>query len=53
MVTFAKILGCTEKSVQNKLNGITEFTLSEVKMILEIFPQFKMSYIFAEEKKTA
>lgn len=53
MVTFAKILGCTEKSVQNKLNGITEFTLSEVKMILDIFPQFKMSYIFAEEKKTA
>ena len=50
MVTFAKILGCAEKSVQNKLNGITEFTFSEVKIILEMFPQYKMSYILAEAK---
>lgn len=53
MVAFAKILGCSEKSVQNKLNGVTEFTLSEVRTILELFPQFKLGYIFAEQNKPA
>lgn len=53
MVAFAKILGCTEKSVQNKLNGVTEFTLSEVRTILEMFPQFRLGYIFDEQDKPA
>ena len=49
LVAFSKLIGCNDKTVQNKLNGITEFTLSEIQVTLEIFPQFKMEYLFATE----
>ena len=49
LVAFSKLIGCNDKTVQNKLNGITEFTLSEIRVTLEIFPQFKMEYLFATE----
>lgn len=52
LVAFSKLIGCNDKSVQNKLNGITEFTLSEIRVTLEIFPQFKMEYLFATEPPT-
>lgn len=53
MVAYSKIIGCNVKSVQNKLNGVTEFTLSEIKATLDIFPEFKLEYLFAIEGKTA
>ena len=47
----AGLIGCTEKSVQNKMSGVTDFTLSEVLLINEnMFPEYELKYLF---KKTA
>lgn len=41
------LIGCTEKTLQNKLNGVTEFTLSEVLSINEnLLPEFTLQYLF-------
>ena len=53
MVAYSKIIGCSEKSVQNKLSGVTEFTLSEIQATLGIFPEYRFDYLFATEEKTA
>lgn len=43
----AGLLHCNEKTVQNKMNGVTEFTLSEVLAISDnIFPEFELRYLF-------
>lgn len=43
----AELLCCTVKSVGNKMNGITEFTLSEVMLISEnLLPEFELRYLF-------
>ena len=45
--SYASILGVTEKTIQNKLEGKTEFTLSEVNKTLKcIFPEYSMEYLF-------
>lgn len=53
LVAYSKLLGISEKSVQNKLNGTTEFTLSEIKATLNVLPEFKLDYLFAAEDKSA
>ena len=53
IAAYSRILGCNEKTVQNKLNGTTEFTLSEIKATLDIFPEFKLEYLFAVESQPA
>lgn len=53
LAAYSKIIGCNEKSVQNKLSGVTEFTLSEIKATLDVFPEFRLEYLFAVEEKTA
>ena len=53
IAAYSRILGCNEKTVQNKLNGTTEFTLSEIKATLDIFPEFKLEYLFAIERQPA
>lgn len=45
---IAKLLGVSTKTVSNKLDGRTEFTLSEVKKIASIFPNVSISYLFDE-----
>lgn len=46
---YAEFLGVSEKTAQNKLNGVTEFTLLEAKRTKEIiFPEYDMFYIFAD-----
>lgn len=46
-VAIAKLIGCSEKSVQNKMNGTTEFTLSEVLAIsTNLLPEFELRYLF-------
>ncbi len=43
----AGLIGCTEKSVQNKMSGVTDFTLSEVLLINEnMFPEYELKYLF-------
>lgn len=47
MKAFAQFLGVTEKTVQNKIQGKTEFTLGEAKRICEIIcPEYKLDYVF-------
>ncbi len=46
---FAKSLNISESSAQNKLQGKTEFTYSEIKIISNvILPEYKVSYLFNE-----
>lgn len=43
----AGLIGCTEKSVQNKMSGVTDFTLAEVLLINEnMFPEYELKYLF-------
>lgn len=50
------VLGCSEKTVRNKINGITEFTYSEAKRVKDkLFPSLALEYLFSDEnpKQTA
>lgn len=50
----AALIGCTEKSVQNKISGATEFTLSEVLAINEnLFPEYELRYLFRKVPESA
>lgn len=41
------VLGCSEKTARNKLNGGTEFTVGEAfKVRDEMFPDTRMEYLF-------
>lgn len=49
----AGLIGCSEKSVLNKVNGTTEFTLSEVLLINEnLFPEYELKYLFRRDNQT-
>ena len=44
------VLGCSTKTVLNKLNGTTEFTMSEgFKIHDAFFPSMELKYLFAGE----
>lgn len=44
---LARLIGATEKTMQNKLQGRTEFRLSEIMMIHdELLPEFELKYLF-------
>ena len=49
-VTYRDIQGvlhCSEKTVYNKLSGVTDFTYSEVKAIRDnLFPGYNLEYLF-------
>lgn len=45
------ILGISEKSVYNKITGASELTLSEARKIMDVFPQYSMDYLFADEER--
>ncbi|WP_312071859.1 helix-turn-helix transcriptional regulator [Anaerotignum propionicum] len=56
IVAFASFLGVSEKTAQNKLNGVTDFTYPEaIKISSLLFPEYTMTYLFRteEEEKTA
>lgn len=47
MKGYAEFLGISEKTVQNKIYGRTEFTLGEaVKTCSYICPEYKMDFVF-------
>lgn len=47
---YAEFLGVTEKTVQNKIWGETEFTLSEVNKTLSfMFPEYNLSFLFKND----
>ena len=48
---YAEFLGLTEKSVQNKLNGTTDFTYPEFRKTCKfLLPEFSPDFLFASEK---
>lgn len=50
MKAYAEFLGVSEKTLQNKMNGKTEFTLAEaIKTCNIICPEYRMDYVFEEE----
>lgn len=48
------VLGCSEKTIRNKLSGETQFSFPEARMIRDaLFPGLKLEYLFADaETKT-
>lgn len=50
--SYAEFLNISEKTAQNKLNGASEFTFSEVEKTTRIlFPEFNWTYLFAQSDK--
>ena len=43
---FAQIIESSEKTARNKLNGITDFTLQEIKAVSNHFPGMSIEYLF-------
>lgn len=51
MKAYAEFLGVSEKTVQNKVYGRTEFTLGEaIKTCSLICPEYKMDFIFEKSE---
>lgn len=53
---IADLIGCSEKTVTNKISGRTDFTISEaLKIHRNLLPEFDMDYIFrtADDSRTA
>ena len=48
---LAKILDLDDKSIRNKLSGITEFKLSEIRQIKNLFPEYNMEWLFTAEEE--
>ena len=46
---YARYLNVSTKTAQNKLNGRTEFNLSEIKKTAGLFPGKTIDYLFAVE----
>lgn len=44
----AELIGASEKTVVNKLNGTSEFTVSEaISINVNLLPEFKLAYLCA------
>ncbi len=50
--SYAEFLGVSEKTIQNKIKGTTDFTFTEVEKTNRIlFPEYNWSYLFATENE--
>ena len=50
----ARMIGVTDKTLTNKLNGTTAFTVDEAFIINKNFlPEYTMDYLFATDDKGA
>lgn len=48
---YAEFLGVSEKTIQNKMKGITDFTLGEaMKTCAVICPEYKMDFVFEKQE---
>lgn len=51
IIELAKMIGISEKSMRNKLNGVTEFTWSEAKAIRAIVaPGMSLDELFIKDE---
>lgn len=47
IVAVARLIGCSDKTVWNKLNGATDFTVAEAVTINDtLLPEFNFGYLF-------
>lgn len=51
VANYAKILGISEKTARNKLNGITEFNWTEVQETKKLFSEYTYEYLFNKVSK--
>lgn len=50
-LAVAQVIGTTEKTAYNKLQGNSDFTMPEAMTIKrELFPEYDLMYLFAEDK---
>lgn len=49
MERIATLLGVSSKTVYNKMQGNTEFTLSEVQKIRCVLPEYDFDFLFEEQ----
>lgn len=48
---FQAVLGCTDKTVRNKMAGATEFSVGEAMKIRDtFFPGMRIEYLFAQNE---
>ena len=53
MKAYAEFLGVSEKTIQNKMSGRTEFTLDEaLKTCAIICPEYKLDFVFERTENT-
>ncbi len=51
MKAYAKFLGISEKTVQNKMYGRTEFTLGEATKTCSIIcPEYRLDFVFEKQE---
>lgn len=51
---YAEFLGLNEKTVQNKIRGVTEFTLSELRKTCKLLlPEYNPDFLFAIDPSEA
>ena len=51
---LSELLGCSERTIRKKLNGLASFTIREVFVIVDYFSftDLQISYLFATTEKT-
>ncbi|MCI9641225.1 MAG: DNA-binding protein [Eubacterium sp.] len=45
---YGVLLGISEKSITNKISGVTEFTYSEFKKTMLLLKKYNADFLFAE-----
>lgn len=54
MRAVAQLLGVTEKTIQNKIQGDTDFSFPEaMKIKRELLPEYDYDYLFARDDQQA
>ena len=49
---YANFLGISEKALQNKMNGVSSFTLPEMEKTSKyLFPEIKVEALFFDQEK--
>ena len=54
MKAYAKFLGISEKALQNKMNGVSAFTLPEMEKTSKfLFPEIKVEALFFDQEEAS
>lgn len=54
MKAYSEFLGVSEKTIQNKVSGRTEFTLREaIKTCSLLCPEYKLDFVFEKSKSVS